>query len=64
MNPADEAMKAVYGTDTIRLPNCEGCGEPFEGGSPAYAVQSGYIDEDGSFVRQDSQSQLFHTECI
>lgn len=64
MNPEDEAMKAIYGTDTIRFPDCEGCRKPLEPGSPCYAIQSGYIDEDGTFVREDSQSQLFHTDCV
>ena len=46
------------------IPNCDGCGEPIETGGSCYAVQSGYTDEIGSFVRQDSQSQLFHIKCI
>lgn len=42
----------------------EGCGESIELGDPCYAVQSGYVDEIGEFVREDSQSQLFHIKCI
>jgi len=49
----------------IKLPICSGCGKPIHKGEPAYAVQSGYIDEDGKFVRVDSESQLFHTgDCL
>ena len=44
----------------IELPKCGGCGEPIEIDSPCYAVQSGYIGDDGKFVRQDVESQLFH----
>jgi len=44
---------------------CAGCGEPIEIGEPAYAVQSGYIDDDGEFVRTDAVSQYFHIgKCI
>lgn len=44
----------------VAIPKCSGCGEPINIGEPAYAVQSGYIDEAGEFVRTDAQSQLFH----
>lgn len=47
------------------LPECAGCGEPIAVDEPCYALQSGYIDEDGEFVRTDSQSQLFHLgKCL
>ena len=42
------------------MPECAGCGEPIEPGDSCYAVQSGYIDEMGDFVRTDMESQLFH----
>jgi rRNA maturation protein Nop10 len=44
----------------VRGEICNGCGELIRVGEPAYAVQSGYIDDDGEFVRTDSQSQIFH----
>jgi len=43
------------------IPECAGCGEPINPGDSCYALQSGYIDEIGCFVRVDVQSQLFHT---
>jgi len=42
------------------IPKCAGCGEPIEPGESCYALQSGYIDENGDFVRQDMEAQLFH----
>lgn len=44
---------------------CDGCGKPIKIGEPAYAVQSGYIDDDSEFVREDMTSQYFHTgKCL
>lgn len=42
------------------LPQCDGCGEPIAVDEPCYQVRSGYIDEDGDFVRTDEVGQLFH----
>lgn len=48
-----------------KKPLCAGCGEPIDKDESCYAVQSGYIDEDGDFVREDCVSQLFHVgKCL
>jgi hypothetical protein len=39
---------------------CAGCGEEIEPGELAYELRSGYIDDDGGFVRTDCISQVFH----
>ena len=39
---------------------CAGCGEEIKPNEPAYQLRSGYIDEDGDFVRTDLIGQLFH----
>lgn len=46
------------------IPECADCGEKLYPGEPCYAVQSGYIDEMGDFVRTDAESQLFHIACL
>lgn len=42
------------------FPECGGCGELMEKGEHCYQVRSGYIGEDGKFVRKDRGGQLFH----
>jgi hypothetical protein len=44
---------------------CAGCGEPMEINEPAYAVQSGYIGDDGKFVPIHDAIQYFHIgKCL
>lgn len=60
-NPKESKMTQEKAKVKVsHIPECSGCGEPIQIGDPAYAVQSGYIDEMGDFVRTDCQSQLFH----
>lgn len=59
--PIDEVKPKVK---ISHIPECQGCGELIEPDEPCYAVQSGYIDEMGEFVREDTQPQLFHTNCL
>lgn len=56
--PLPEWVK-IYGN------TCAGCGELIKIGESVYAIQSGYIDGNGEFVRTDCQSQFFHTgKCL
>ena len=44
---------------------CAGCGEEIKPNEPAYQLRSGYIDEDGDFVRTDLVGQIFHIgKCL
>lgn len=52
-------------TKSTKLPECAGCGKPIAVNEPCYQVRSGYIDEDGEFVRTDAVGQLFHLgKCL